>query len=234
MTSITVAYQGEPGAYSEAAAHEAFDAVDRKIETLGLASFDEVFAALVAGKTDFAAVPIENTLGGSIHVNYDLLLRYHGQLHILGEHSFRVRHALLALPGVKKSDIHQAMSHPQALAQTDNYLRNNKIKPLPSYDTAGSAKMVKEQGLQDTAAIASIRAAEVHGLDVLDYGIEDDDNNYTRFLVLGRSPCQIPRGASTKTSIVFVPRKNETVRHHPSAHCTLLTWRVGFFSCHLQ
>eukprot|EP00966_Prymnesium_polylepis_P118976 2750118-Prymnesium_polylepis.1 len=145
--SLTVAYQGEPGAYSEAAAHEAFGAVGREIEAQGLSSFEEVFAALADGKVDHAAVPIENTLGGSIHVNYDLMLRYHGQLHILGEHSFRVRHALLVLPGVKKSDVRQAMSHPQALAQTDNYLRNCKIKPVPSYDTAGSAKLVKEQGL---------------------------------------------------------------------------------------
>ena len=209
MASLSVGYQGEPGAYSEAAAHEAFGAIGRSIVATGFTSFEEVFAALVAGKTEYAAVPIENTLGGSIHVNYDLLLRYQGQIHILGEHSFRVRHALLALPGVKKADIRQAMSHPQALSQTEAFLRNAQIKPVPSYDTAGSAKMVKEQGLRDTAAIASSRAAEVHGLEVLDFGIEDDSNNYTRFLVLGRVRCEIPDGVPTKTSVVFVPRKNE-------------------------
>ena len=207
--ALSVGYQGEPGAYSEAGAHEAFGAVGKSIVAHGYSSFEEVFTALVEGKTEYAAVPIENTLGGSIHVNYDLLLRHHGQLHILGEHSFRVRHALLALPGVKKSDIRQAISHPQALAQTDGYLRNARIKPVPSYDTAGSAKMIKEQGLRDTAAVASTRAAEVHGLEVLDFGIEDDSNNYTRFLLLGRVRCDIPEGMPTKTSVVFVPRTNE-------------------------
>ena len=164
--TVVVGYQGEPGAYSEAAAREVFGNAGRQIEAKGYSSFEDVFGALVAGETEYAAVPIENTLGGSIHVNYDLLLRYHGQLHILGEHSFRVRHTLMALPGVSKSDIKEAMSHPQALAQTDGYLRAAKIKPVPAYDTAGSAKLIAEKGLRDTAAIASSRAAEVHGLEV--------------------------------------------------------------------
>ena len=118
------AYQGEPGAYSEGCAADVSAAAGRPCEFVGLGSFDEVFASLAAGNVDYAAVPVENTLGGSIHVNYDLLLRYHGQVHILGEHVHRVRHCLLALPGVRKEDIKKAMSHPQALSQTDNYLRN--------------------------------------------------------------------------------------------------------------
>ena len=124
---MACAYQGEPGAYSEQCATDIFAAAGRKVEFVGLGSFDEVFASLAEGKVEYAAVPVENTLGGSIHVNYDLLLRYHGQVHILGEHVHRVRHTLMALPGVRKEDIKKAMSHEQALAQTDNYLRNAGI-----------------------------------------------------------------------------------------------------------
>ena len=203
------AYQGEPGAYSEGCAADVFAAAGRPCEFVGLGSFDEVFASLAAGNVDYAAVPVENTLGGSIHVNYDLLLRYHGQVHILGEHVHRVRHCLLALPGVRKEDIKKAMSHPQALSQTDNYLRNAGIAPNPAYDTAGSAKLVREQDLRDTAAIASARAADVHGLVVLDAGIEDDSNNFTRFLILGRARPALPEGTPAKTSVVFVPHSNE-------------------------
>ena len=210
MSAATrVGYQGEPGAYSEAALFESFLPTGKKVEAIGHASFDEVFKALSTGTIEYAAVPVENTLGGSIHVNYDLMLRYHGKVHVVGEHSFRVRHCLLALPGVKKQDIKKAMSHPQALAQTEGYQQAAGIQPMPAYDTAGSAKLVREQGLRDTAAVASARAAEVHGLEVLEYGIEDDSNNFTRFLLLGRQPCQLPQGVPAKTSVVFVPRKNE-------------------------
>ena len=203
------AYQGEPGAYSEQCATDIFVAAGRKVELIGLNSFDEVFASLAEGKVEYAAVPVENTLGGSIHVNYDLLLRYHGQVHILGEHVHRVRHTMMALPGVRKEDIKKAMSHPQALAQTDNYLRNAGITPVAAYDTAGSAKLVREGGMRDTAAIASARAAEVHGLVVLDSGIEDDSNNFTRFLLLGRARPVLPEDSVLKTSVVFVPHNNE-------------------------
>ena len=204
-----VGYQGEPGAYSEAALFEAFKATGIKVEAVGHSSFDEVFKALADGKVEYAAVPVENTLGGSIHINYDLMLRYHGKVHVVGEHSFRVRHCLLALPGVKKADVKKAMSHPQALAQTDGYQRSAGITAVPAYDTAGSAKLVREQGLRDTAAIASARAAEVHGLEVLEYGIEDDSNNFTRFLLLARYRCGLPDEANAKTSVVFVPKRNE-------------------------
>lgn len=206
---MSCAYQGEPGAYSEQCAADVFAAAGREVKLIGLSSFDEVFASLAEGKVEYAAVPVENTLGGSIHVNYDLLLRYHGQVHILGEHVHRVRHCLLALPGVLKEDIKKAWSHPQALAQTDDYLRIAGITPEAAYDTAGSAKLVREQGLRDTAAIASARAAEVHGLKVLDSGIEDDSNNFTRFLLLGRARPVLPEGCVTKTSVVFVPHVNE-------------------------
>lgn len=216
---VKVGYQGEPGAYSEGAAYEAFRPTAVEMLAVGYQSFEEVFSALVAGSVDYIAVPVENTLGGSIHVNYDLMLRHHGKVHILGEHSFRVRHALLALPGVKKEDVKKAMSHPQALAQTDRYLRGLGITPVAAYDTAGSAKLVREQGLRDTAAVASARAAEVHGLEVLDHGIEDDANNFTRFLILGRSACELPEGVDAKTSLVFVPKRNEVGVLHKALSC---------------
>ena len=113
---VRVAFQGEPGAYSEAAAHEAFAPTGQRVDAIGYPSFDDVFAALIGGEVEYAAVPVENTLGGSIHVNYDLMLRHHGAVHAIGEHLFRVRHTLLVLPGVKKADVKKAMSHPQALA----------------------------------------------------------------------------------------------------------------------
>ena len=206
---MACAYQGESGAYSEQCAADIFAAAGRKVEFVGLGSFDEVFASLAEGKVEYAAVPVENTLGGSIHVNYDLLLRYHGQVHILGEHVHRVRHTLMALPGVRKEDIKKAMSHEQALAQTDNYLRNAGITPVKAYDTAGSAKLVREGDMRDTAAIASARAAEVHGLVVLDAGIEDDSNNFTRFLLLGGASPVLPEESVLKSSVVFVPHNNE-------------------------
>lgn len=207
MTSC--GYQGVPGAYSEAAAIDVFRAAKMDVKPIGFNTFEDVFHALKNGDVHYAALPFENTLGGSIHINYDLLLRYHGCVHILGEHSLRVRHTLLALPGVKIGQIKKAMSHPQALSQAEGYLRSHKIKPVAAYDTAGSAQLVQEQQLRDTAAVASVHAAEVHGLEVLDYGIEDDPNNYTRFLILGRSPATPPRSVRAKTSVVFMPNKNE-------------------------
>lgn len=118
----------------------------------------------------------------------------------------RVEHTLLALPGVKKSDIKKIMSHPQALAQCDNYIRAMGVHRESTYDTAGSAKMIKENNLMDCAAIASDLAGQTYGLDILDRNIEDDDNNFTRFLLLSRTPVSalITPSMSAKTSIVFL------------------------------
>lgn len=203
---IKVAYQGEPGAYSEKSTREL---LGKMVHTVGRPCFEDCYKAVMNQECDYACVPIENSLGGSIHDNYDLMLRY--DLTIVGEHDFRVNHFLSAMPGVKKEDIKYAISHPQALAQCDNYLRANGITPIPTYDTAGSAKMISEDKLpkglsrENTAAIASDLAAETYGLDVLAARIEDDKNNYTRFLLLARKGVgrYLTKDIPAKTSIVF-------------------------------
>jgi prephenate dehydratase len=192
---MKVAFQGEPGAYSEQAVFNYFGSV----ETLPSESFDLVFDSVVSGECEYGLIPIENSLAGSIHQNYDLLLRH--DLHIVGEYPLRVQHCLIAQPGVKKEEIKRAISHPQALGQCAAYLRGLGIKPESVYDTAGSVKMLKESGDRDTAAIASRRAAEIYGMLILEEGIEDNPENYTRFLAIARKAVQPER--ESKTSIVF-------------------------------
>ncbi len=192
---MKIAFQGEPGAYSEQAVFNYFG----DVETGPSESFDMVFDSVVSGECAYGLIPIENSLAGSIHQNYDLLLRH--DLHIVGEYLLRVQHCLIVLPGVKKEEIRKAISHPQALGQCAAYLRGLVIKPESVYDTAGSVKMLKESGAHDTAAIASRRAAEIYGMQILEEGIEDNPENYTRFLAIAKEAVQ-PAGEA-KTSIVF-------------------------------
>ncbi|NWG34421.1 MAG: prephenate dehydratase [Chloroflexi bacterium] len=200
---MKVSFQGEPGAYSEQAIFEYYS----EAETVPCESFEAVFDSVASGESDFAIVPIENSLAGSIHQNYDLLLRHN--LHIAGEYLLRVRHCLIALPGVKKEDIRKAISHPQALGQCAGYLRSHGIKPEQVYDTAGSVKLLQESRARHVAAIASRRAAELYGMQILEEGIEDNAENYTRFLAVGRE-ATVPTGEA-KTSIVF------TLKNQPGA-----------------
>jgi prephenate dehydratase len=192
---MKVSFQGEPGAYSEQAVFDYFG----DVETVPCESFDAMFDSVMSGKSDAVLAPIENSLAGSIHQNYDLLLRH--DLHIVGEYFLRVRHCLIANPGVSREDIKKAISHPQALGQCAGYLRSHGIKAEQVYDTAGSVKMLKESGERDVAAIASKRAAELYGLHILEEGIEDNPENYTRFLDIRRE--LIVPGGEAKTSIVF-------------------------------
>lgn len=200
---MKIAFQGEPGAYSEQAVFDYFGAV----ATLPCESFDVVFEAVARGACDGGLIPIENSLAGSIYQNYDLLLRH--DLHITGEYLLRVRHCLIALPGVNKADIKKVISHPQALGQCAAYLRGLGVKTESAYDTAGSAKILKESGVRDTAAIASRRAAEIYEMQLLEEGIEDNAENFTRFLVISRTAVE-PQGEA-KTSIVF------TLKNRPGA-----------------
>ena len=192
---MRVAFQGESGAYSEQAVFNYFG----DVETRPCESFDDIFDSVNAGTSDSGLIPIENSLAGSIHQNYDLLLR--NQLHIVGETLLRVRHCLIANPDVKMEDIKKAISHPQALGQCAGYLRSHGIKAEQVYDTAGGVKMLKESGARDTAAIASRRAAELYEMQILKEGIEDSGENYTRFLAIERERT-VPEGEA-KTSIVF-------------------------------
>jgi len=203
---IKVAFQGEPGAFSESAA---FDHFGLDIATFPCETFDEVFAAVEARMVAVGLVPIENSLGGSIHRNYDLLMRH--SLSITAEHYLRVRHCLIGLPGAQLSDVKRVISHPQGLAQTEHWVRAQLpgVQSDPVHDTAGSVRMVRDAGDPALAAIASRRAADVYGMHILAEGIEDDAANYTRFLAIRREPI-LPTG-DAKTSLVF------TVRHQPGS-----------------
>jgi prephenate dehydratase len=201
---MKIAFQGERGAYSEAAALEYFG---NSIEPIPYPTFDEVFEQVENGAVERGIVPVENSLGGSIHRNYDLFMRH--QLHLIGEKIFRVRHCLIGLPGAQISNLTLIMSHPQALAQCEHYITRLGIQREVVYDTAGAVKMLKESGQRDHAAIASRRAAEFYEMQIIEEGVEDDEANYTRFVVLAREPI-VPQSPA-KTSIVF------TLKNQPGA-----------------
>lgn len=192
-----VAFQGERGAYSEAAAVRFFGDETQPIPCI---SFDRVFEEVEEGKSDYGIVPIENSLAGSIHRNYDLLLRH--KLFIVGEVKLKIAHNLIANRGVKLEEIRRVYSHPQALAQCERSLAQlGAVERVPTYDTAGSVRLIKEEKNLDGAAIASRRAAEIYDMAILLENLEDDPLNYTRFLVLGRE--EVTPSKPSKTSIVF-------------------------------
>ena len=216
---IRVAFQGEPGAYSEAAVYAHFG---ESAQAVPCETFDAIFAVVEDTSCRFGLIPIENSLAGSIHRNYDLLLRYSGdqgpnstqKITIVGEHYLRVQHCLIALPGAEAAEIREVISHPQALAQCEGYLRSMNMKSTAVYDTAGSVRMLKEQGDRALAAIASRRAAEVHQMTILAEGIEDDPANFTRFLAIAlenKAEALLRQPVESKTSIVF------TMKNQPGA-----------------
>jgi arogenate/prephenate dehydratase len=193
---MRIAYQGEIGAFSEAAARR----VHHDAELLPCRSFEEVFTSVDAGPAGYGVLPIENSIGGSIHRNYDLLVEHH--LPIVAEVELAVVHQLLALPGAALGSLRRIYSHPQALAQCERFLRTlTGVEIIASYDTAGSAKLVASEQLTDAAAIASARAGEIFGLVPLASSIQDYDDNITRFLVVGRRP--LDKTPPDKTTIVF-------------------------------
>ncbi|MDQ7841285.1 MAG: prephenate dehydratase [bacterium] len=192
---MRVAFQGERGAYSEAAAIAHFG----PLEPLPCRTLAAVFDAVERGTAVRGMVPVENSQAGSINDTYDLLVRH--PLHIVGEHNQRIEHCLLALPGETLDSIRTVLSHPQALAQCDAFLARGGWETVATYDTAGSAQLVAVDRRTGVAAIAGRHAAEIYGLEVLAEGIETSPLNYTRFLALSLTPT--PPVGRAKTSVVF-------------------------------
>ena len=195
MPQVIVAYQGEAGAYSEEGAHQMFPTADHQ----PYATIRKVFEAVEVGRVDIGLVPIDNSQAGSINETYDLFLK-HG-LHLVGETIVRVDHCLLALPGGSIDDLREVISHPQAIAQCEEFLTALDVTVRPEYDTAGAAKRIVEEKLSDTGAIASRRAAQLYGLEVLAERIQTYTDNYTRFGALSRSAT--PLEEANKSSLVF-------------------------------
>ncbi len=204
IQKVAVAYQGEPGAYTEAAALRFFGESTRGFP---YESLDEVFEVVELGDVPFAMVPVENSLEGSITRAYDLLLD--SPLMVCGETEMRISHCLIAMEGVGLDTVKIVYSHPQALGQCRNFLNHLNAEIIPASDTAGSVRMIKEQGRQDCAAIASARAAELHGMKIIAREIEDNPHNFTRFFVLSKEDS--PPTGNDKTSIVF------SLKHKPGA-----------------
>lgn len=195
-----VAYQGEPGAFSEEAARGFFGPNAR---LLPKESFKDVFGYASGHPSNFGIVPIENSVFGSVHQNYDLLLQH--KLRIVGEVKLRIQLHLMALPGVLRSGVRSVYSHPQALGQCEEYLRSLKrVSVVAYYDTAGAAKMIREQQRRDAAAIASVRAARTYGLSIIKRNVESNHHNYTRFIVLSRRADRPVK--EEKTSLVFAAK----------------------------
>ena len=194
------AFQGELGAFSELAALEYFD---REVTVLPRPTFEQVFDAVSAGEADHGVIPIENSLTGSIHDNYDLLLSH--DLIITGEIKLRIVHNLLVIPGSRIEDVRRVSSHPQALSQCKDFLsRLEGVELVNVDDTAGAARRVREAGRAEEAAIASEQAALDYGLEILRTGIESNHKNFTRFFVLSRELAE--QAEDSKTSIVFSTR----------------------------
>lgn len=194
---MLVAFQGEPGAYSESAALAHFGS-GVKVEPCE--DFEQVFTAVSKGRCDRGVIPVENSVAGSIHQNYDLLLQY--PLEVVGEYYLQVSHCLIGIPGSSLKDIKKVISHPQALAQCDRFLKSLEgVKHEPAFDTAGSVGIVKELKDPTVAAIASRRAADVYEMEVLATNVENTSANYTRFQIV--SLRREDPGKDAKTSIVF-------------------------------
>ncbi|MGQ0669962.1 MAG: prephenate dehydratase [Actinomycetota bacterium] len=193
---MKVAYQGEPGAFSE----EAVRAVFLDADALPCNTVRLVFSRVTSGEADFGVVPVENSQAGSVNETYDLLL--HSDLvKITGEAMVRVDHALLAPPGARLEDIRRVYSHWQALAQSEDFLSSLRVEMVPVHDTAGAARMVAEAGRIDEGAVASVDAGARVGLAVLAERIQTYPDNFTKFAVIGTRDAGL--GTPDKTSLVM-------------------------------
>ncbi len=195
--TIKVAFQGERGAFGDEAVKAYFGS---QSQSTPFRSFSDVFRAVVRGEVEAGVVPVENSQAGSINEVYDLLRQ--NDLFVTGEIGHPVNHCLLCFPGQQLGEITRVISHPQALAQCDAYLRELKVEVVATYDTAGSAKMVREENLKGVAAIAGAGAAELYELEILARNIQTIKDNYTRFIVLSREPAP-RRVGEAKTMLVM-------------------------------
>jgi prephenate dehydratase len=195
-----IAFQGERGAFSEEAAVHLF----QDMPMMPQPTFADCFAAVLEGRAAYGVVPVENSTAYSVNETYELLLEHQGTIYPRGEYDLHVQHCLMALPGQSLGEITTVQSHPQALAQCREYLETLNLQVVPVYDTAGSAKLIREGELRGVAGIASRRAAALYGLDLLAENIQTNRDNYTRFLIIGTE--EIPAQLGGKTSIVFVVR----------------------------
>lgn len=201
---MNVAFQGVHGAYSELAAREI---LGPRISTTPCATFEQVFTAVEKGKADRGLIPIENSLAGSIHQNYDLLLAH--RLHIVGETYLRIEHVLACHPRSNLRKLLAVRSHPQALAQCSEFFRKHpSLLAEPYYDTAGAAESIARGDHREIGAIAGEYAARLYGLRILKRNIENSQHNFTRFLVVARTPWHYHRTSTTRTSIVITPAEN--------------------------
>lgn len=199
-----VAFQGIPGAYSEQAVRQYFG---DGANVVPCPTLTDLFETIQSGQVQYAVLPIENALAGAVSQAYELLMD--SDLRIQADVIVHVHHALLAPIGSKLEDLKYARSHPQALAQCENFLKRNGLKPIPWFDTAGAARDLASEPVEETAAIASELAGQLYKLDALETQIEDVSFNFTRFFVLGYE--DPPRGDYNKTSLVFA------TRHRPAA-----------------
>ncbi len=197
VSPLRIAYQGEPGAFSEKAVFQYFG---ENAWAVPYATFRDVFEAVVRRRVHYGVIPIENSLTGSIHENYDLLLEY--DVAIVGELKLRIIHNLIAHEGVTLEDIRHVYVHPQAMAQCQSFLSAHPQWEIHHvYDTAGAVKLIRENELRDAAAIASLDAAKRFGMAVLKESIESDPRNYTRFLVISSEHAITEK--ANKTSLIY-------------------------------
>ncbi len=202
---MKAAFQGVHGAYSEMACKALLGPSCRP---LPMPAFEDVFEAVRAGKADRGVIPIENSLAGSIHQNYDLLLAY--DLHIVGETHLRVEHVLMAHASASLGTLTEVRSHPQALAQCSGFFASHRnIKATAYFDTAGAAESLVGEASPALGAIAGAQAAELYGLKVLRRNLENRSHNFTRFLLIARKPIRPPADAAAKCSVTFRPDKNQ-------------------------
>ena len=203
---MNVAFQGEIGAFSEEAATRLYPGC----RVVPVPAMEDVFVAVESGTVGRGIIPIENSLFGSVHINYDLLRNH--QVKISGEVKLRIRHYLMARHGARLEKIQRVLSHPQALGQCQMFLKQNLggCEIVPTYDTAGAAKLIAAETTLTGAAIGPARAAQEYDLNILAADLQSHTLNYTRFLAL--APDNAPRLDSTetslKTSIVFAPKQN--------------------------